>query len=86
MTARRDRAELLLDNRRNMDQLDFASDLQDTLNRRGVELARQAAQPEAHPDFDGKHCLDCGNEIPEKRLELQRIRCIACQQAKEKKR
>lgn len=43
------------------------------------------AQPEKHPDFDGWHCVDCGDEIPAKRLGLGRIRCIGCQDYKERR-
>ena len=35
--------------------------------------------PESHPDFDGKTCLDCEDEIPKERLALHKIRCIECQ-------
>lgn len=41
--------------------------------------------PETHPDFDGNHCIECGEKIPEKRLNLGRIRCYECQTALEKK-
>lgn len=36
-------------------------------------------QPETHPDFDGVCCIDCGEEIPEERLNMKRIRCTHCQ-------
>lgn len=37
-------------------------------------------QPETHPDFDGKNCIDCAYEIPKERLEMKKIRCVDCQQ------
>ena len=37
-------------------------------------------KPETHPDFNGKNCIDCGYEIPPKRLILEKIRCIDCQE------
>lgn len=30
-------------------------------------------------NFDGVHCIDCGDEIPEKRLKIGAFRCIDCQ-------
>jgi RNA polymerase-binding transcription factor DksA len=40
--------------------------------------------PEQHPEFDGWHCVDCGVEIPAKRLGWGRIRCTDCQEFKER--
>lgn len=42
--------------------------------------ARELNKPESHPDFDGKHCVDCDDEIPAARLSLRRVRCVHCQQ------
>lgn len=50
------------------------------------ERARQMARPETHPDFDGLHCVDCDDEIPEFRLKIGRVRCVDCQQAIEDER
>lgn len=48
--------------------------------------ARGKSAPESHPDFDGHHCVepDCGVEIPRERLLLNRIRCVYCQERREK--
>ena len=35
-------------------------------------------------EFDGKTCVDCGDNIPEARLAMQRIRCVDCQEVLEK--
>lgn len=35
-------------------------------------------------EFDGKTCVDCGDEIPAERLAMHRIRCVDCQEALEK--
>lgn len=43
-----------------------------------------ATAPESHPDFDGLHCVECGNEIPEQRLKNGRVRCTYCQSAIER--
>jgi RNA polymerase-binding transcription factor DksA len=47
---------------------------------------RQKAQsaPETHPDFDGQHCVECEGDIPLQRLTLGRIRCVECQEHKER--
>lgn len=50
------------------------------------ERARQANAPESDPNFDHKHCIDCGEEIPEARLALFKIRCVECQRALENRR
>ena len=42
--------------------------------------AREMNRPQTHPDFDGLHCLVCDVEIPAKRLEAGRIRCVDCQE------
>lgn len=41
---------------------------------------------ETHPDFDGTHCVesDCGEPIPQLRLTLGKVRCVACQALREK--
>lgn len=52
---------------------------------RALHEARQRAAPETHPDFDGKHCIECDAEIPSGRLALKRVKCIECQEATEKR-
>lgn len=76
------------DDRRDMDQLEVAADLQDELNRRGLQLVRDALHNNAHPDFDGMHCMDCGEEIAEGRRRLlpNCDHCTDCQERKEKRR
>jgi RNA polymerase-binding transcription factor DksA len=49
------------------------------------ERARAMARPETHPDFDGEHCVDCDDDIPEFRLKIGRVRCVECQQVLENK-
>jgi RNA polymerase-binding transcription factor DksA len=46
-----------------------------------VSLRNQALKnlPETHPDFDGKHCVDCDDAVEPERLALQRVRCAECQ-------
>jgi hypothetical protein len=42
--------------------------------------------PQTHPDFDGEHCVDCGIEIPAKRLAWGRVRCTDCESILELKK
>lgn len=51
---------------------------------RALSKVRAALGPETHPDFDGKHCLDCGDTIPQKRRMMDKIRCVNCQDALER--
>lgn len=66
---------------------DFIDDAQavNELHQR-VSLMNQQVkmQPEKHPDFDGKHCVDCGVKIPKERLAFGRVRCADCQEYKER--
>ena len=52
---------------------------------RALYEAQQRAAPETHPDFDGKHCIECDVEIHPGRLALKKVRCIDCQEATEKR-
>lgn len=65
------------------DPIDEASALAASLAECGIAAARRANAPESHPDFDGESCLECGDTIPTERLALGKIRCVACQSAKE---
>lgn len=48
------------------------------------ERAKKANAPEYSPDFDGVHCVECDAEIPAARLKLHKIRCVDCQEEREK--
>lgn len=42
--------------------------------------AREMSATRIHdPSFDGKHCVECEDEIPEKRLALGYEHCVVCQ-------
>lgn len=43
-----------------------------------AQIERENA-PQSHPDFDGKHCISCGEAIPSARLAIGKIRCVDCQ-------
>jgi RNA polymerase-binding transcription factor DksA len=66
------------------DPLDVASEQTLADTARGVEAVRSKTAPQAHPDFDGEHCLECAEPIPLARLELGRILCVDCQTLKER--
>lgn len=49
-----------------------------------AEVARRARELNArqfHPDFDGRHCIECDIEIPRVRLDLGKVKCVDCQAA-----
>lgn len=46
----------------------------------------KALRPETHPDFDGKHCVECDVGIPPERLAMGKVRCTHCQSTLEYKR
>jgi RNA polymerase-binding transcription factor DksA len=50
----------------------------------GVEAAAASTRPESHPEFDGTHCVECDNPIPQLRLAMGKVRCVFCQTTKEK--
>lgn len=72
------------DRERSTDLIDQANDAAELFLDAALSK-RDGFKPEAHPDFDGEHCVeeDCGIAIPEARLKLGRIRCIDCQSRRE---
>lgn len=62
---------------------DKAALLQESLNQQGIANVAARNAPETHPDFDGKHCIDCDDLMPTERLAMGRIRCVYCQHTKE---
>jgi len=69
-----------------MNESDFElAERQDQLVRDlGAQRARQANAPQYHPDFDGVHCVGCGEPIPDQRLALGKGRCVECQEREER--
>lgn len=67
------------------DEADIASALEMGFIAQALEAHKAKVAKETHPDFDGENCLDCGEEIPELRLSMGRIRCVYCQEALERK-
>lgn len=74
------------DTERATDLIDQASQASELFLEADISQARKGVEPEKHPDFDGKHCVeeDCGVEIPQKRLAHGRVRCVDCQERIEK--
>lgn len=63
------------------DPLDMASRHEEAFTALALKAAAKNLERETHPDFDGQHCMECGNEIEDGRLKLHKIRCIECQRA-----
>ena len=74
-----------MDNEKYADELDRASMIQERLNEEALETVKRRNQPETHPDFDGATCIECGDDLPQVRLGLGKIRCVACQSVREAK-
>lgn len=66
------------------DESDRASRLEAAFTEHALEAVRARSEPETDPEFDGEHCLDCGEQIPPARLALGRIRCVHCQHVRER--
>ena len=71
------------------DPLDIASEQEEWFRESSVRQAMMASRPEQTKDENGnwehEECVDCGEDIPEGRLNLGKIRCIDCQELKEKR-
>jgi RNA polymerase-binding transcription factor DksA len=74
------------DTERSSDLLDQASQASELFLEESITQATKHVQPERHPDFDGKHCVDesCGVVIPKARLAMGRVRCVDCQALQER--
>lgn len=60
------------------DESDRASNIELISNEESVKKFLRGIE-KAPPEFDGKHCIDCGHEIPEARLATGAFRDIHCQ-------
>lgn len=74
-----------MDIERSADELDIASELEMAFSEKAQEAIVLRLRPEKHPDFNGKDCIICEEPLPELRIAMGRIRCVACQQRKEAK-
>lgn len=72
------------------DTLDQAQQINEKHMEASIEAARSLNKPEQVQNPDGTwpepDCIDCGEEIPEPRLKLGRVRCVECQEVLERKR
>lgn len=66
------------------DPFDTASEREDQFREDAIQRVRSLLA-ETDPDFDGKNCMECGLVIPVARLRLQKIRCVNCQEAIERR-
>lgn len=66
------------------DRCDIAGDTILECTAEAERRARGKSGPETHADFDGHHCVDCEDLIPDARLVLGRVRCIDCQRLLER--
>lgn len=66
------------------DEADQAQQINEEFTEKSIAACRAKAQAETHPDFDGIHCVDCDEPIPEARLKMGKVRCVYCQQKKER--
>lgn len=67
------------------DIIDLANDVQDQLNSDAEARVRSKVAPEAHPDFNGCDCVDCGDGMHPVRLAARRVRCTECQSILERR-
>lgn len=73
-----------LDSSEVYDEADIASALEAGFIAQALEKHKEKVAPETHPDFDGTHCIDCGEPIPSLRLAMFKVRCVDCQSELEK--
>ena len=79
---------LIEDNEHLTDQLDIANRLVNLELNIQLNHVRKAVAPEQVRKSDGTwefpECVDCGLDIPDKRLALGKIRCVYCQGLRER--
>lgn len=85
------------DNDRCTDPVDEGCKTETRMREASVAVIRHRAKPEQEPTvIEGEEgeailvwsiteCVDCDDDIPAARLALGKIRCVACQDSKEKK-
>ena len=80
----------MIEGERHTEQIDAANHLADMYTKLAMQQQVAKLAPEQVRLADGTwpttECVDCGEEIPEKRLEMARIRCVVCQEILEKRK
>lgn len=71
--------ESVLDSNEVYDEGDIASKIEMNFIAQALGRHKEKMAVETHPDFDGKTCIECGEDIPLARLNLKKIRCVDCQ-------
>ena len=69
------------------DEMEIAQEMAEKFRESSLAKARQRSQDEDPLIIEGvRHCLDCENPIPQKRLKVypKALRCVACETKKEK--
>lgn len=71
------------------DDLDRAANLTQERADAAVADIRHLNRPQQVQNADGTwpivDCEDCGNEIPEGRLAMGKVRCVYCQERRERR-
>ncbi|HCJ8466394.1 TPA: TraR/DksA C4-type zinc finger protein [Escherichia coli] len=71
----------ILENGEVYDEGDQAQHLQLMSIAQAQRQAKERANRPLSPEFDGIHCIECGDQIPEKRLlTIRTDLCVDCQQ------
>lgn len=70
------------------EQVDQANQIAEEFTAAHIHRIQQRNKPEQVQNPDGtwpiNECIDCGDPIPEGRLALGKVRCIDCQELKER--
>lgn len=70
------------------DPLAYASHLEERERQAAIAVHRANSKPEQEPneygEFEITECVDCGEDIGEFRVSLGKVRCITCQELKER--
>ncbi len=73
-----------------IDDLDRAAALTQAHNEACVTAIQAQNKPQQERNPDGtwpvKYCVSCGDDIPDARLEMGKIRCVLCQAKDEQQR
>lgn len=65
--------------------LEMAERLQNSVVEEKITQARiRQCDKVEFREWDGETCFDCGDDIPEERIEMGRVRCVPCQSKAER--